>query len=81
VAVAFWGLVGLATGPLQTLFVEQLWLDVLLVLSLGAVGILAGAWMGAPRLLQATSREYAQPGVRRSSAGCRASSSRRPPPR
>ncbi len=60
--------VGLATGPLQNLFVEQLRLDVLLLLSLGAVGILAGAWMGAPRLLQATSREYAQLGVRRSIA-------------
>jgi PiT family inorganic phosphate transporter len=32
------------------------------------VGILGGAWMGAPRLLQATSREYAQLGVRRSIA-------------
>jgi len=60
--------VGLATGPLQNLFVEELQLDVLLLLSIGALGILAGAWMGAPRLLQATSREYAQLGVRRSIA-------------
>jgi phosphate/sulfate permease len=60
--------VGLATGPLQNLFVEELQLDVLILLSIGALGILAGAWMGAPRLLQATSREYAQLGTRRSIA-------------
>jgi len=60
--------VGLATGPLQALFVEDLGLPVIALLSLGAVGILAGAWMGSPRLLQATSREYAQLGARRSIA-------------
>jgi PiT family inorganic phosphate transporter len=60
--------VGLATGPLQNLFVVELDLPVIVLLSIGAVGILAGAWMGAPRLLQATSREYAQLGVRRSIA-------------
>ncbi|WP_229115730.1 inorganic phosphate transporter [Halapricum desulfuricans] len=60
--------VGLATGPLQALFVDELGLPVIVLLSIGAVGILAGAWMGAPRLLQATSREYAQLGVRRSIA-------------
>ncbi|QSG12708.1 Phosphate/sulfate permease [Halapricum desulfuricans] len=60
--------VGLATGPLQALFVDDLGLPVIVLLSIGAVGILAGAWMGAPRLLQATSREYAQLGVRRSIA-------------
>jgi phosphate/sulfate permease len=38
------------------------------LLGVGATGILAGAWMGSPRLLQATSREYAQLGVRRSIA-------------
>ncbi|MCU4717403.1 inorganic phosphate transporter [Halapricum hydrolyticum] len=60
--------VGLATGPLQALFVDELGLPVIVLLSIGAVGILAGAWMGAPRLLQATSREYAQLGARRSIA-------------
>ena len=60
--------VGLATGPLENLFRAQLGLPGFLLLGLGAVGILAGAWMGAPRLLQATSREYAQLGVRRSIA-------------
>ncbi|MFB6200558.1 MAG: anion permease [Halorhabdus sp.] len=60
--------VGLATGPLETLFTTRLGLPTLALLGIGAVGILAGAWMGAPRLLQATSREYAQLGERRSIA-------------
>ncbi|MFB6311758.1 MAG: anion permease [Salinirussus sp.] len=60
--------VGLATGPLENLYVGELGLPALALLALGATGILAGAWMGAPKLLQATSREYAQLGVRRSIA-------------
>ena len=60
--------VGLATGPLEHLFGVELGLPGIVLLTLGATGILAGAWMGAPRLLQATSREYAQLGVRRSIA-------------
>ncbi|RKD93680.1 inorganic phosphate transporter [Halopiger aswanensis] len=60
--------VGLATGPLENLFRTELGLPSIVLLSIGATGILAGAWMGAPRLLQATSREYAQLGVRRSIA-------------
>ncbi|WP_255194969.1 inorganic phosphate transporter [Halorarius litoreus] len=60
--------VGLATGPLENLYLVELGLPALLLLAIGAVGILGGAWMGAPRLLQATSREYAQLGVRRSIA-------------
>ncbi|MFW6385214.1 MAG: inorganic phosphate transporter, partial [Halodesulfurarchaeum sp.] len=60
--------VGLATGPLENLFRMELQLPTILLLSLGAVGILAGAWMGAPKLLQATSREYAKLGARRSIA-------------
>ncbi len=60
--------VGLATGPLENLYGTELGLPSIILLSLGAVGILGGAWMGAPRLLQATSREYAQLGVRRSIA-------------
>jgi len=60
--------VGLATGPLENLYRVELGLPGLLLLALGAAGILGGAWMGAPRLLQATSREYAQLGVRRSIA-------------
>jgi phosphate/sulfate permease len=60
--------VGLATGPLENLYVGELGLPGIILLAVGATGILGGAWMGAPRLLQATSREYAQLGVRRSIA-------------
>ena len=60
--------VGLATGPLETLFDTQLNLPDVTLLLLGAVGILLGAWMGAPRLLQAVAREYSQLGNRRSIA-------------
>ena len=60
--------VGLATGPLENLYRAELGLPGIVLLALGATGILGGAWMGAPRLLQATSREYAQLGVRRSIA-------------
>jgi PiT family inorganic phosphate transporter len=60
--------VGLATGPLENLYGVELGLPSFVLLLVGASGILGGAWMGAPRLLQATSREYAQLGVRRSIA-------------
>lgn len=60
--------VGLATGPLENLYQVELGLSGALLLAIGAAGILGGAWMGAPRLLQATSREYAQLGIRRSIA-------------
>ncbi|WP_135825637.1 inorganic phosphate transporter [Halorussus ruber] len=60
--------VGLATGPLENLYRAELGLPGIVLLAIGATGILAGAWMGAPRLLQATSREYAQLGIRRSIA-------------
>jgi phosphate/sulfate permease len=60
--------VGLATGPLENLYGEELGLPGIVLLSIGGTGILFGAWMGAPRLLQATSREYAQLGLRRSIA-------------
>ncbi|WP_435156191.1 anion permease [Haladaptatus sp. DFWS20] len=59
--------VGLATGPLEPLFATFDVPDVTLLV-LGGVGILLGAWMGSPRLLQAVSREYSQLGVRRSIA-------------
>jgi phosphate/sulfate permease len=60
--------VGLATGPLENLYRVELGLPGIALLAVGATGILGGAWMGAPRLLQATSREYAQLGTRRSIA-------------
>jgi phosphate/sulfate permease len=60
--------VGLATGPLENLYGTELGLPGIVLLALGSIGILGGAWMGSPRLLQATSREYAQLGIRRSIA-------------
>jgi phosphate/sulfate permease len=60
--------IGLATGPLEQLFRTQLDLPIVLLRALGGTGILLGAWMGSPRLLQATAREYAELGVRRSIA-------------
>ena len=60
--------VGLATGPLEDLFVTHVRLPTIVLLGIGGLGILFGAWMGAPRLLQATSREYAELGARRSIA-------------
>jgi phosphate/sulfate permease len=59
--------VGLATGPLEPLFTD-FGIPGVALLVLGATGILLGAWMGSPRLLQAVSREYSQLGVRRSIA-------------
>jgi PiT family inorganic phosphate transporter len=59
--------VGLATGPLETPL-STLGVPGLALLALGGLGILAGAWMGSPRLLQAVSREYSTLGVRRSIA-------------
>jgi phosphate/sulfate permease len=60
--------VGLATGPLENLYRVELGLPGIVLLAIGATGLIAGAWMGATRLLQATSREYAQLGIRRSIA-------------
>ncbi|MDZ7700653.1 MAG: inorganic phosphate transporter [Halobacteriales archaeon] len=60
--------VGLATGPLETLFSTQLGLPDIVLLVFGGTGILLGAWMGSPRLLQAVAREYSTLGVRRSIA-------------
>jgi phosphate/sulfate permease len=60
--------VGLATGPLESLFASQLQLPGIVLLGLGALGILLGAWMGSPRILQAVAREYSALGVRRSIA-------------
>jgi len=58
--------VGLATGPLETLFNDDLSLSTVYLLGFGAVALLLGAWTGAPRVVQAVSREYSELGVRRS---------------
>jgi PiT family inorganic phosphate transporter len=58
--------VGLATGPLESLFSDDLNLSTVYLLGFGAVALLLGAWTGAPRVVQAVSREYSELGVRRS---------------
>ena len=58
--------VGLATGPLETLFDEQLGLPGSYLIALGGLAILVGGWTGSPRVVQAVSREYSQLGERRS---------------
>jgi len=67
--------VGLATGPLESLFETALSTPATVpggpstvLLALGGLGILVGAWTGAPRLLQAVAREYSELGERRSIA-------------
>jgi phosphate/sulfate permease len=67
--------VGLATGPLESLFETEISIPAVVpvgpgtvLLALGGAGILAGAWTGATRLLQAVAREYSELGVRRSIA-------------
>lgn len=50
------------------IFATHLQLPTIVPLGIGGRGILFGAWIGAPRLLQATSREYAKLGARRSIA-------------
>ncbi|MCD2200728.1 MULTISPECIES: inorganic phosphate transporter [unclassified Halobacterium] len=60
--------VGLATGPLETIFESELRLPSIYLLALGGGGILLGAWIRGPRLVQAVSNEYASLGPRRSIA-------------
>ncbi|MFP4590794.1 MAG: inorganic phosphate transporter [Halobacteriales archaeon] len=57
--------VGLAIGPLLPL-VDPLGIPLLAVLVGGAIGLLAGAWMGAPRMIKAISQDYSSLGPRRS---------------
>jgi len=60
--------VGLATGPLEAIFESDLQLPSIYLLALGGGGILLGAWVRGPRLVQAVSNEYASLGPRRSIA-------------
>lgn len=60
--------VGLATGPLEAVFETDLQLSSIYLLALGGGGILLGAWIRGPRLVQAVSNEYASLGPRRSIA-------------
>lgn len=58
--------IGLATGPLESLFENDLQLPTSYLLLAGGAATLFGAWMGAPRVVQAVSREYSRLGIRRS---------------
>jgi len=60
--------VGLATGPLESVFQSDLHASTVYLLALGGVGILVGAWVRSPRIIQAVSNEYAALGPRRSIA-------------
>ena len=60
--------VGLATGPLESIFQTNLDLPSITLLALGGLGILVGAWTRAPPLIHAVSNEYASLGPRRSIA-------------
>jgi PiT family inorganic phosphate transporter len=60
--------VGLATGPLESVAAAEFGVPGVALLALGGVGILVGAWTGAPRLIQAVSNEYAALGPYRSIA-------------
>ncbi len=57
--------VGLAIGPLLPL-TEPFDIPLLAVLVGGALGLLAGAWMGAPRMIKAIAQDYSSLGPRRS---------------
>jgi PiT family inorganic phosphate transporter len=58
--------VGLAIGPLVPLFVGEAGIPLWALLVGGGVGLLAGSWTGAPRMIKAISQDYASMGPRRS---------------
>ena len=61
------GKVGLAVGPLLPLTEAVVEADMMIpVLVLGGIGILAGSWMAATRMVKALSQDYADLGPRRS---------------
>jgi PiT family inorganic phosphate transporter len=58
--------VGLAVGPLLPLVGDSV--PLLYVLAGGGVGLLAGSWTGAPRMIKALAQDYSSLGPRRSIA-------------
>lgn len=58
--------VGLAVGPLLPLLEGSV--PLVAILAGGGIGLLVGAWTGAPRLIKAVSQDYAQLGPRRALA-------------
>ncbi|UPM41798.1 inorganic phosphate transporter [Halocatena salina] len=59
--------VGLAVGPLIPLL-EVLPITLVTLLIGGGIGLLAGSWMGAPRMIKALAQDYSSLGPRRSIA-------------
>lgn len=59
--------VGLAIGPLLPML-SPLSIPLVGVLVGGGLGLLAGSWMGAPRMIKALSQDYSSLGPRRSTA-------------
>lgn len=61
--------VGLAIGPLLPLLDEIAFeIPLIVVLGGGGLGLLAGSWTGAPRMIKALSQDYSSLGPRRSIA-------------
>ena len=59
--------VGLAIGPLVPIF-GDVGVSLLALLVGGGIGLLAGSWTGAPRMIKALAQDYASMGPRRSIA-------------
>lgn len=63
------GKVGLAIGPLVPLLdTVGIEVSILTVLTFGGIGLLAGSWMAATRMIKALSQDYSELGPRRSIA-------------
>jgi len=60
--------VGLAVGPLLPLFATVGALSPAVILAGGGIGILAGSWLGAPRMIKSLAQDYSDLGPRRSIA-------------
>ena len=60
--------VGLAVGPLLPLVSTVGALSPAIILAGGGVGILAGSWLGAPRMIKSLAQDYSDLGPRRSIA-------------
>ncbi len=59
--------VGLAVGPLAPMTIP-IGLSLAVVLLFGGVGVMLGAWMGAPRMIKALARDFSSLGPRRATA-------------
>jgi PiT family inorganic phosphate transporter len=59
--------VGLAIGPLVPIF-STVGVSLVALLVGGGIGLLAGSWTGAPRMIKALAQDYASMGPRRSIA-------------